>query len=95
MKTILQACLKELAKLTRDCVEAIHLVEKKRSNLHKMLQMKLAFSLEQIYLFAKQAHEIECLRENEDSNPYFTLLKHCMECFQAVLTDFNIQVIDF
>lgn len=57
--------------------------------------MKLAFSLEQIYLFAKQAHEIECLRENEDSNPYFTLLKHCMECFQAVLTDFNIQVIDF
>lgn len=60
-----------------------------------MLQMKLAFSLEQIYLFAKQAHEIECLRENEDSNPYFTLLKHCMECFQAVLTDFNIQVIDF
>ncbi|CBI33667.3 unnamed protein product, partial [Vitis vinifera] len=92
LKTILQACLKEVAKLTRDCVEAIHLVEKKRSNLHKMLQMKLAFSLEQIYLFAKQAHEIECLRENEDSNPYFTLLKHCMECFQAVLTDFNIQV---
>lgn len=92
LKTILQACLKEVAKLTRDCVEAIHLVEKKRSNLHKMLQMKLAFSLEQIYLFAKQAHEIECLRENEDSNPYFTLLKHCMECFQAVLSDFNIQV---
>ena len=81
--------------MTRDCVKAIHLVEKKRSNLCKMLQMKLAFSLEEIYLFSTHAHEIECLGENEGSNSHFTLLKHSTECFQTVLTDFDIQVIDF
>lgn len=57
--------------------------------------MKLAFALEEIYLFSKQAYEIVCLGENEDSNSYFTLLKHSTECFQSVLTDFDVQVTDF
>lgn len=81
--------------MTRDCLEAIHLVEKKRSDLCKMLQMKLAFALEEIYLFSKQAYEIVYLGENEDSNSYFTLLKHSTECFETVLTDFDVQVTDF
>ncbi|KAK9272907.1 hypothetical protein L1049_003286 [Liquidambar formosana] len=49
LRTILGACLNAIASLTKDCIEGIHLLENKKSDLHKLLQMKLAFSLEQTF----------------------------------------------
>ncbi|CAL5367371.1 unnamed protein product [Camellia sinensis] len=93
MRTIIGACLDVVASLTKDCIESIHLLEKKRSSTCKLLQMKLAFALKQMPLLAKLAYEIECPGENQEKNPIlFTVIQHCTKCIQTILTDTNIQV---
>ncbi|GMP28425.1 hypothetical protein CsSME_00003976 [Camellia sinensis var. sinensis] len=93
MRTIIGACLDVVASLTKDCIESIHLLEKKRSSTCKLLQMKLAFALKQMPLLAKLAYEIECPGENQEKNPIlFTVIQHCTKCIQTILSDTNIQV---
>ncbi len=82
-----------IANLTTDCIKCIHLLENKRSDLRKLHQMKLAFSVEQTISFAKLVHETERLGASEGSDPiYFTLFKCCTECIRTLLTDSSIQV---
>ncbi|PSR87811.1 HEAT repeat-containing protein isoform 1 [Actinidia chinensis var. chinensis] len=94
LRTIIGACLDAIASLTKNCIESIHLVENKTSSSCKLLQMKLAFALEQMSSLAKLAYEIVCLGENQENDPIlFTVIQHCTKCIQIVLTDTNIQVL--
>ncbi|KAA8530559.1 hypothetical protein F0562_005268 [Nyssa sinensis] len=92
LRTIIGACLNVLASVTNDCIGSIRQLENKRSRLCKLVQMKLAFSLEQTCSFAKLAYEIECHGEDQRNPILFTMLQHCSKCIQTVLTDSDIQV---
>ncbi|MBA0847683.1 hypothetical protein Goshw_021366 [Gossypium schwendimanii] len=93
LRNILCTSLDELADLTKDCIEGIHLLHNKRSDLRKLLLLKLAFSIEQIVMLPKIMHEIQCLEGNKDSDPiYFSVLKFCTDCMLTILTDSNLQV---
>ncbi|GMI85490.1 SWEETIE [Hibiscus trionum] len=93
LRNILCTSLDELADLTKDCIEGIHLLHNKRSDLRKLLLLKLAFSIEQIVMLLKIMHEIQCLEGNKDSDPvYFSVFKFCTDCMLTVLTDSNLQV---
>ncbi|KAM2466399.1 hypothetical protein PS1_008328 [Malus domestica] len=93
MQKLLGTCLNVITDLTEDCIKSIHLQENKRSDLHILLQTKLAFSLEQTISFAKLGYEINYLEENRDGDSvYSTMFKYCTKCVQTVLTDSNIQV---
>lgn len=82
-----------IADLTKDCIKGIHLLENKRSDLRKLLQLKLSFSIEQVMSFAKLAFEIQCPGETEISNPIGpTVLSYCTRYVQTVLNDSNPQV---
>ncbi|MBA0578497.1 hypothetical protein Gorai_020776, partial [Gossypium raimondii] len=94
LRNILCTSLDELADLTKDCIEGIHLLHNKRSDLRKLLLLKLAFSIEQIVMLPKIMHEIQCLEGNKDSDPiYFSVLKFCTDCMLTILTDSNLQVL--
>ncbi|KAB1211181.1 HEAT repeat-containing protein 5A [Morella rubra] len=92
LRAILGTCLNVLANLIKECIKGIHLLDNKRSDLRKLLQMKLAFSVEQTISFAKLVHGIHCLGSNGSDAIYFTLLKYCTECIRMSLVDSNIQV---
>ena len=94
LRNILCSSLNEIAGLAKDCIEGIHLLHNKRSDLRKLLLLKLAFSIEQIIMLPKIMHEIQCLERNKDSDPvYFSVFKFCTYCMQTILTDSNLQVI--
>lgn len=96
LRTIIEACVGLFTRLTEECIRSIHVSENKRSDLNKLLQMKLACSLEHIASFAKMAFEIESVGENQGNKPMlFAVLRDCTQCTQAALTDLNILVIDF
>ncbi|KAK2986818.1 hypothetical protein RJ640_011043 [Escallonia rubra] len=93
LRTTIGACLDVIPTLTKECIRSIHPLENKRSNFCKLLQMKLAFSLEEVFAFAKLAYEMECLGENKESRSLlYKMLHHCTQCIQDVLTDWDIQV---
>ncbi|XP_039034805.1 protein SWEETIE isoform X2 [Hibiscus syriacus] len=93
LRNILCTSLDELADLTKDCIEGIHLLHNKRSDLRKLLLLKLAFSIEQIVMLLKIMHEMQCLEGNKESDPvYFSVFKFCTDCMLAILTDSNLQV---
>ncbi|KAG6716276.1 hypothetical protein I3842_04G041200 [Carya illinoinensis] len=93
LRAVIGTCLTVIANLTKDCIEGIHVLENKRSDFRKLLQMKLAFSGEQTISFAKLVHEIQCLGQTKDIHPiYSTLFTYCTECIRTLLTDVNIQV---
>ncbi|XP_022772079.1 protein SWEETIE isoform X3 [Durio zibethinus] len=93
LRNILCTSLNEIAGLTKDCIAGIHLLQNKRSDLRKLLLLKLAFSIEQIIMLPKIMHEIQCLEGNKDSDPiYFSVFKFCTNCMQSILTDSNLQV---
>ncbi|EOY04218.1 HEAT repeat-containing protein, putative isoform 1 [Theobroma cacao] len=92
-RTILCTSLNEIAGLTKDCIEGICLLHNKRSDLRKLLLLKLAFSMEQIIILPKIMLEIQCLEGNKDSDPiYFSVFKFCTNCMQTILNDSNVQV---
>lgn len=94
LRNILCTSLNEIAGLTKDCIEGIHLLHDKRSDLRKLLLLKLAFSIEQIVVLPKRVHEIQCLEGNGDSDPvYYSVFKFCTNCMQTILTDSNLQVV--
>lgn len=90
------SCLSMVAALTKDCIEGFRLQEVKSFNQRKLLQMKLAFSLDQHISIAKLALEIECVEEGKERNSVFvSALSYCIRCIQTVLTDANIQVNEY
>lgn len=93
MRKILGTCLNVITNLTKDCIKCIHVLENKRSDLHTLMQTKLAFSLEQTISFAKLGYEMDYLGDNTDGGLiYYTMFKYCTRCVQTVLTDSSIQV---
>ncbi|XP_043809967.1 protein SWEETIE isoform X3 [Manihot esculenta] len=93
VRAVLGTCLNLIADLTKDCIKGIHLVENKRSDLRKLLQLKLSFSLEQTMSLAKLACEFKCPGETKSRSPFsFTVLKYCNKYVQTVLSDLNLQV---
>ncbi|MCL7033976.1 hypothetical protein MKW94_027185 [Papaver nudicaule] len=93
LKTVMEAWLFVITNLSQDCTKGIHLQENKKTNLCRLLQMKLAFCLEQAFSIAKLAHETRLLVENEDGNKLlFSVYKCCCKCLQETLTDSNLQV---
>nr|GMD55450.1 HEAT repeat-containing protein 5B isoform X2 [Ipomoea batatas] len=91
--TTTRACLSASASLIKDCIESIHQSENKKSNMLKLLLMKLAMSLEQTITLAKVSFEIEHHRENEEYKPIlYTTLCHSTHCIRTALCDSEIQV---
>lgn len=92
LRTINQACLNASLSLSNDCIKRIHLLEDKRSNFRKLLQIKLVYSLEYAASFAKLAFELENLAKEQEYNPMLsTVLHHSIQCIQATLHDSDIQ----
>ena len=92
-RKILGTCLNVITNLTVDCIKCIQMLENKRSELHTILQTKLAFSLEQTISFAKLAYQIDYLGDNTDGDLiYYGMFKYCTRCVQTVLTDSSLQV---
>ncbi|KAL0332487.1 UNVERIFIED_CONTAM: protein SWEETIE [Sesamum calycinum] len=92
--SITRACLNATVSLTNDCVQAIHQLENKRSRLHKMLLLKLAYSVEQFFSYATLAFVFEGPGENQESNPLLSRGLHLsIQCIESVLTDSDIQVV--
>lgn len=90
---ITRACLDATASLTNYCIQAIHQLEGKRSNLHKMLLLKLAYSVEQLFAYAALLYTFEGPGENQEMNPvFYRILHHSIQSTRAVLTDPDIQV---
>ncbi|XP_020536843.1 protein SWEETIE isoform X2 [Jatropha curcas] len=93
LRAILGSCLNLIADLIEDCMKGIHFLDNKRSNLQKLLQLKLSFSLEQTMSLAKLACQIKCAAETESSNSFcFTMFKCFCRNFQIMLSDSNLQV---
>ncbi|XP_024037767.1 protein SWEETIE isoform X2 [Citrus clementina] len=93
LRTIFGSCLNVIADVTKNCIEGLHLLENKRSDLGRLLQLKLAFTLEQNVSLAKLANETGCPWDNKDCIPIgFAVFKCCAESIRTVLTDSNLQV---
>ncbi|KAK4416508.1 protein SWEETIE [Sesamum alatum] len=91
--SITRACLNATFSLTNDCVQAIHQLENKRSSLHKMLLLKLAYSVEQFFSYATLAFVFEGPGENQENNPLLSRGLHLsIQCIESVLTDSDIQI---
>lgn len=91
--SITRACLSATASLTNDCVQAIHQLGDKCSSLHKILLLKLAYSVEQIFSYATLAFDFEGPGESRESNLLLYRVLHLsIQCLRTVLTDSNIQV---
>ncbi|RYR59970.1 hypothetical protein Ahy_A04g017089 isoform A [Arachis hypogaea] len=93
LRELFGTCLSVVAAMTKDCIEGFHLQEIKGSNLRKLIQMKLVFSLEQSISIAKLALELKCVADGETSNSLCAnALRYCIRCIQTVLNDSNLQV---
>ncbi|XP_049385527.1 protein SWEETIE isoform X1 [Solanum stenotomum] len=93
LMTITRTCLTASVILAENCTKGIHQLENKRSNLHKLLLLKLALSLEQTTSFAKLAFEIQLLEENQGCKPvFYGMICNATRCFRSALTDADIQV---
>lgn len=93
LRTIFGSCLNVIADMAKYCTEGLHQLENKRSDSSRLLQLKLAFTLEQNVSLAKLANETGCPWDNKDSIPIgFAVFKCCAESIRTVLTDSNLQV---
>lgn len=93
LRTIFGSCLNVIADVMKNCIEGLHLLENKRSDLGRLLQLKLAFTVEQNVSLAKLANETGCSWDNKDCIPIgFAVFKCCAESIRTVLTDSNLQV---
>ncbi|XP_075105994.1 protein SWEETIE [Nicotiana tabacum] len=94
LATIARTCLAASVIFAENCTKGIHQLEKnKSSNLHKLLLLKLALSLEQTTSFTKLAFDIQLLEVNEGCKPIlYAMICHATRCFRSALTDSDIQV---
>ncbi|XP_008459469.1 protein SWEETIE isoform X1 [Cucumis melo] len=93
MKILLGTCMNLVVDLCNNCVEGIHLVKNKSSKLQRLLQVKLAFSLEQIISLGKLVYLAGCLEADvEIEKVCFSVFKYGTECIRNVLHDSNFQV---
>ncbi|WZZ06311.1 hypothetical protein YC2023_092232 [Brassica napus] len=91
--TMFGACVHMVGDLTKDCIDGIHLVDTKRSGLRKLLQLKLAFCLEQLFSLAKFAYELHCPEDETETNSIcIAVLKSCHISIAAVVKDSSVQV---
>ncbi|KAJ1443259.1 Armadillo-type fold [Sesbania bispinosa] len=93
LREMFETCLSVIAALTKDCIEEFHLQEVKKSSQRKLINAKLAFSLEQIILIAKLTLESKCVENSEASESIrVSALRYCIRCIQTLLSDSNRQV---
>ncbi|KAL8161118.1 hypothetical protein V2J09_012607 [Rumex salicifolius] len=92
LQTIITASENATKDLTTECVEAIHLLENKKSNLRRLMNTKLAFCLEQTLNFASLAYKIIVLQRKSVDSISMATFADCVKCFDRVLMDESIQV---
>ncbi|KAL1536904.1 protein SWEETIE-like [Salvia divinorum] len=91
--SITRASVDATVSLTNDCVQALHQLEEKSFNLRKVLLLKLAYSMEQLFTYTALVYTFECPGERQEMNPvFYRVLHHSIECTRAVLTDPDIQI---
>lgn len=93
LREMFETCLRVVAALTKYGIEEFHLQEVKSLNQRKLIQAKLAFSLEQIIVVAKLALESKYAEDCEANKSICVIaLRYCIRCFQTVFSDSNMQV---
>ncbi|KAJ7971210.1 HEAT repeat-containing protein 5B [Quillaja saponaria] len=93
LRKTLGTCLSMVVALVNDFIEGFHLLESKKSNPFKLLQLKLAFSLEHIMAVSKLALDVLCLEDNKENDSiFYSTLINCTRCIRTVLTDSNVHV---
>ncbi|RHN44030.1 hypothetical protein MtrunA17_Chr7g0214901 [Medicago truncatula] len=93
LREMFETCLRVVAALTKYGIEEFHLQDVKSLNQRKLIQAKLAFSLEQIIVVAKLALESKYVEDCEANKSICVIaLRYCIRCFQTVFSDSNMQV---
>ncbi|KZV35643.1 HEAT repeat-containing protein 5B [Dorcoceras hygrometricum] len=93
LASITRACLSATARFTKDCINAFHQLENKNSRLRKIMYLKLAFSVEQVFSLASLAFVLKGPGDGHESDPIlFRMLHHSIQCIQALLADPDIQI---
>ncbi|XP_021759988.1 protein SWEETIE-like isoform X1 [Chenopodium quinoa] len=91
LQSIIGACQNFTSDFAKDCIEAIHLLENRRSNVRRLLYAKLAFCLEQMLSFADLVYKMELCPEKKSAKNVATFLG-CTRSIQLVIMDANLQV---
>ncbi|KAL4570973.1 hypothetical protein LXL04_017722 [Taraxacum kok-saghyz] len=99
LQTINGACLNMNLYLTNDCINNIHQsqdnINNNSSSSSKLFtQKKLAFSLDQIIIFAKFTYEIQLVtkKNQETKDTSYSILCQCVSSFRKALNDQYIQI---
>uniref|UniRef100_A0A803LAT9 HEAT repeat-containing protein n=1 Tax=Chenopodium quinoa TaxID=63459 RepID=A0A803LAT9_CHEQI len=91
LQSIVGACQNFTSDFAIDCIEAIHLLENRRSNVRRLLHAKLAFCLEQMLSFADLVYKMELCPEKKSTKNVATFLG-CTRSIRLVIMDANLQV---
>ncbi|CAO2817215.1 unnamed protein product [Amaranthus hypochondriacus] len=91
LQSIIGACQNFTSDFAKDCIEVIHLLENRKSNMRRLLYAKLVFCLEQMLSFADMAYKMELCPEKKSSRNVATSIS-CVRCMQLVIMDANVQV---
>lgn len=94
LQSIIGACQNFTSDFAKDCIEVIHLLENRKSNMRRLLYAKLVFCLEQMLSFADMAYKMELCPEKKSSRNVATSIS-CVRCMQLVIMDANVQVWEF
>ncbi|XP_051126760.1 protein SWEETIE isoform X2 [Andrographis paniculata] len=91
--SVTRSSLHATATLTSDCVREIHLLENKRTDMHKMLLLKLACSVEQLFSYTALAFDFTMPYECKEHNPILSRLLHLgIQSIRNILSDSNMQI---
>jgi hypothetical protein len=90
LRKIIGASLDLVTNLGKDCIKNMHILDDKRLSSTKLLQTKLAISLEQLFSFTKLSYEFESMHNNQEH--LYTIFTHCTSFIQTLLADPIIQV---
>ncbi|KAL9230110.1 hypothetical protein vseg_005500 [Gypsophila vaccaria] len=89
LQIITGACQDAILKFVKDCIEAIHLLENRVSNLRKLVYAKLTFCLEQLLFFADLMYKMDPSQKDDYS---MNIASGCIRSIAPVLMDANIHV---
>ncbi|KNA19796.1 hypothetical protein SOVF_058220 [Spinacia oleracea] len=91
LQSIIGACQNFSSDFAKDCIEAIHLLENRRSNMRRLLYAKLAFCLEKNLSFADLVCKMELCPDKKSFKNVATFVG-CTRSVQIVIMDANVQV---
>lgn len=94
LQSIIGACQNFSSDFAKDCIEAIHLLENRRSNMRRLLYAKLAFCLEKNLSFADLVCKMELCPDKKSFKNVATFVG-CTRSVQIVIMDANVQVREY